>query len=50
MKQHNVLLTSELNSILQQDGTSVATFAPSARAKTTDFGLSKRLTSSNNVY
>ena len=50
MKPHNVWLISEFNFILQQDGTSIATFAPSARAKIADFGLSKRFTSSYLPY
>ena len=50
MKPHNVLLTSQFNFILHKDGISIATFAPSARAEIPDFGLSKRLASSNNFH
>ena len=48
MKPHNVFLTSEFNLVIQQDRTSIATFAPFARANIAYFGLSKRLTSSIN--
>ena len=49
MKTDNFLLTSEFNFTLQ-DGISIATFTPSARAKIADFGLPKRLESSNMCY